>query len=315
MPDNSRILVTGGAGYIGSLLVPELLSIGHHVTVIDNFMYRQTSLLQNCSNRNFDVINGDVRNHALISEVLPKFDVIMPLAAIVGAPACSRDPIAVGHIHVEAIKHMVSKLSVNQKVIYPVTNSGYGIGIPGKLCNEESPLNPVSLYGSSKVEAERIIKNFSNSITFRLATVFGLSPRMRIDLLVNEFVYRAVFDRSIVLFESNFKRNFIHVRDVVRTFVWGLNNFDGNSGETFNVGLSSANLSKMELCQAIKKFLPNFEIFEAEIGTDPDKRDYIVSNEKLENRGWAPKFSLEDGILELIMGYRMIRNGAGFDNL
>ena len=312
---NNKVLVTGGAGYIGCLLVNELLNQGYDVTVIDNFMYQQTSLLNFCNNKNFKVVKADVRDMAAMEPLVQSHHTIFPLAAIVGAPACSKDPTLVREVHIESITNLMKLISNNHRVVYPVTNSGYGIGNEGEMCTEDSPLRPISLYGSSKVEAEKIIKNGCESITLRLATVFGMSPRMRLDLLVNEFVYKALYDRSIVLFESHFKRNFIHVRDVVNTFLWSLENFEDNKNETFNVGLSSANLSKMELCLVIKKYLPHFEIFEAKIGQDPDKRNYVVSNQKIESKGWRPRYTLEDGIEELIKGYAMIRNGGGFDNI
>ncbi|HBC07702.1 MAG TPA: hypothetical protein DC046_08990 [Rhodospirillaceae bacterium] len=310
-----KILVTGGAGYLGSILVPELLSRGWQVTVVDNFMYRQASLLHCCANPNFQVIKADVRDKNLMDAEYAKHDVIIPLAAIVGAPACDKNPDATKAIHVDVVRHMIIKLSQDQRLLYPVTNSGYGIGESDQFCTEESPLNPVSLYGTTKVEAERLLLETGRAVTFRLATVFGMAPRMRIDLLVNDFVYRAVYDRSLVLFEGHFKRNYIHVRDVTNAFMWGLDNYDTMRGETYNVGLSDANLSKLELCHRIKKRLPDFHIFESNIGKDPDKRDYIVSNEKIEATGWRPQHSLDNGIEELIKGYTMIRNAFFFDNL
>lgn len=311
----SKILVTGGAGYIGSVLVPALLDDGHQVTVVDNFMYRQTSLLNCCVNPNFRVIKGDVRNTSLMDVEIAKHDVIIPLAAIVGAPACDREPETAKAVHVGAARHLVSKLGKDQRVLYPVTNSGYGIGEKGSLCTEESPLRPISLYGTTKVEAERILLDSGRAVTFRLATVFGTAPRMRIDLLVNDFVYRAVRDRFIVLFEGHFKRNYLHVRDVASVFRWGLANFDRMRGQTYNVGLSDANLSKIELCDRIRRHIPEFHVFHSEIGQDPDKRDYIVSNAKIEATGWKPGHSLDRGIAELIKGYAMIRDAAFFDNL
>lgn len=310
-----KILVTGGAGYLGSILVPKMLARGWQVTVVDNFMYRQASLLHCCSDPNFRVIKGDVRDTAVTDPEYAKHDVIIPLAAIVGAPACAKNPEATKAIHVETIRHMITKLGNGQQLLYPVTNSGYGIGKSGEFCTEESPLNPVSLYGTTKVEAERMLLDTGRAVTFRLATVFGTAPRMRIDLLVNDFVYRAVYDRFVVLFEGHFKRNYIHVRDVTNAFLWGLDNYDTMKGETYNVGLSDANLSKLELCDRIKAHLPEFHVFESDIGKDPDKRDYIVSNDKIETTGWRPQHSLDDGIEELIKGYTMIRDAFFFDNL
>jgi nucleoside-diphosphate-sugar epimerase len=256
-----------------------------------------------------------VRDHDLIAKELSKHDIIVPLAAIVGAPSCDRFPAAAKAINLDAIEFMASRLSAAQRVVFPVTNSGYGIGEAGKFCTEESPLRPVSLYGRTKVEAERILLDTGCAVTLRLATVFGSSPRMRIDLLVNDFVYRAVYDRFVVLFEAHFKRNYIHVRDVAGAMIFALNNFDSMRGQTYNCGLSNANLSKLELCERIKSFLPDFHILESELGKDPDKRDYIVSNEKIESAGWKPLFSLDDGIRELLKTYTIIRNGGRFDNL
>ncbi|MEO9963458.1 MAG: NAD-dependent epimerase/dehydratase family protein [Alphaproteobacteria bacterium] len=310
-----KILVTGGAGYIGSILVPELLARGHEVTVLDSFLFRQTSLLSSCADPTFSVIRGDVRDTALMESVYPKFDVIVPLAGIVGAPACSRHPETTRQVNFEAIRHMVKHLSKDQRVVNPVTNSGYGIGEKGTFCTEESPLNPISLYGITKVDAEKVLLDWGAAACFRLATVFGMSPRMRLDLLVNDFTYRAVNDGFIVLFESHFKRNYIHIRDVVDAFMKAMDDWDNFKGETFNVGLSDANLSKWELCERIKTAVPNFYFTEATVGEDPDKRDYIVSNAKIEGLGWRPQHGLDAGIRELIKGYTMIRNGGQFDNL
>lgn len=303
-----RVLVTGGAGYLGSTMVPELLNAGYHVTVVDNFMYQQHSLGHVCINEDFEVIRGDVRDEKMMSQVLKNADIIIPLAALVGAPLCDRDPVAATTTNRDAIVKMVSTLSKEQKVLMPVTNSGYGVGQEDAECTEETPLNPISLYGQDKVAAEAAILERENSISFRLATVFGMSPRMRIDLLVNDFTYRAVFDRTIVLFESHFRRNYIHIRDVARAFLHGLDNFDKMRGEAYNVGLSDANLSKMQLAQKIKEHIPGFAIMEAQVGEDPDKRDYIVSNDKIEKTGYMPKYSLDTGIKELIKGYTMIKN-------
>jgi len=310
-----KILVTGGAGYIGSILVPVLLSEGYQVTVIDNFMYRQTSLLDSCINKNFNVIKESVLNLEILEKEISKHDIIIPLAAIVGAPACNRNPILSQQVNLETVKNIVDFFSSDQIILFPVTNSGYGIGEKDKLCTEESPLNPISKYGKDKVEAEKILLNSGLATTFRLATVFGMSPRMRIDLLVNDFVYRAVNDRFIVLFEPHFKRNFIHIRDIANVFLFAIENHQVMKGQTYNLGLSDANLSKLELCQKIQEYLTDFHVFESDIGKDPDKRDYIVSNAKIEKLGWSPKFSLDDGIQELIKGYQIIRNGGQFDNL
>ena len=305
-----HVLVTGGAGYLGSIMVPELLTNGFSVTVLDNFMYKQSSLLNLCSDKNFDVVRGDVRSKSVVAPLVKKADIVINLAALVGAPICDRDPVGAETINRDALAQMVKLMSDDQRLLVPTTNSGYGIGKKNAFCTEESPLKPISIYGKTKVEAEQIALGRKNSISFRLATVFGMSPRMRIDLLVNDFVYRALHDRFIVLFESHFKRNYIHIRDVARVFLHGIKNFQKLKGQAYNVGLSDANLSKMELCRAIKKQLPDFVIMEAPVGEDPDKRDYIVSNDKIEKTGFKPKCSLDDGIVELIKGYKILRNNS-----
>ena len=303
-----KILVTGGAGYIGSMLIPKLLDLNYKVVVVDNFMFKQTSLNHLCANENFEIINVDIRNQILIKNLLEKNDVIIPLAAIVGAPLCNKDPYNAQSINYDAIKDMFSNVSDSQFIIMPTTNSAYGTGDKNNYCNEESPLRPISKYAKDKVEIEKILMDRQNSISYRLATVFGMSPRMRIDLLVNDFTYRAYHDSALIIFEGHFKRNYIHVRDVVRSFIHALNNLDNMKSEVYNVGLSTANLSKTELCNEIKKHLPNFTFVEEKIKKDPDQRNYIVSNEKIESTGFLPKFSLSDGIHELIKGYSMIKN-------
>lgn len=303
-----NILVTGGAGYLGSIMVPALLAAGHKVTVLDNFMFKQNSLAHVCADPNFDVVRGDCRDEALIKKLTATADVVIPLAALVGAPMCKADPIGATTTNLDAQLTLLKTLSPSQRVLMPITNSGYGIGESGKFCTEETPLRPISLYGIHKVEVEKALLDRGNAISFRLATVFGMAPRMRIDLLVNDFTYRAVTDRAVVLFESHFKRNYIHVRDVTRAFMHGLDNFETMKNEPYNVGLSDANLSKAELCQAIRKHVPDFVPVEAPIGEDPDKRDYIVSNEKIERTGYMPAHSLDMGIAELVRGYRMLRN-------
>ena len=304
----ASILVTGGAGYIGSILVPELLAVGHKVTVLDNFMYQQSSLLALSHLPNFDVVNGDAREENVLKPLIRKADYVLPLAAMVGAPLCKKDPTAARTTNRDAIGTLTKLMSPEQRMIIPITNSGYGVGEADKYCTEESPLRPISLYGVVKVEAEKIALERENTISLRLATVFGMAPRMRIDLLVNDFVHRAINDLSVVLFEAHFKRNFLHVRDVARAFIHGIVNFEEMRGGAYNVGLSDANLSKIELCERIKQHLPNFVYLEAQIGEDPDKRDYIVSNSKIERTGFLPSYSLDAGIKELIKGYRMVRN-------
>jgi nucleoside-diphosphate-sugar epimerase len=303
----SRVLITGGAGYIGSVLTRVLLEQGHAVTVVDNFMFRQTSLLDCCRFETFDVVRGDARDERTMAPLVSRHDVIIPLAALVGAPLCDLDRVAATTTNVEAVRLLCRLASREQRILFPVTNSGYGIGDADTMCTEESPLRPVSLYGETKVEAERIVLDRGESITFRLATVFGASPRMRLDLLVNDFVYRAVTDRSLVLFESHFKRNFIHVQDVVRVFVHGLAQFDEMKGRPYNVGLDSANLSKWQLCERIQAHVPGFVFFEAPIGQDPDKRDYIVSNARIASTGFETAWTLDDGIRELMRTYRIVR--------
>ena len=302
------ILVTGGAGYLGSSLAPALLAAGHKVTVLDNFMYNQNPLAHVCADPNFDVVNGDARSVEILKPLVAKADFVFPLAALVGAPLCQRDPIAATSTNRDAIATLCKLMSPQQRIIMPITNSGYGVGEQGKFCTEDSPLRPVSLYGTTKVEAERIALERDNSISLRLATVFGMAPRMRIDLLVNDFVYRAVNDRFVVLFEAHFKRNYIHIRDVARAFIHAVGHFEEMKGRPFNVGLSDANLSKAELCERIKLQVPSFVYLEAPVGEDPDKRDYIVSNSRIEATGYQPAHSLDDGIRELIKGFRMIRN-------
>ena len=303
-----HVLVTGGAGYLGSTLVPMLLERGHHVTVVDNFLYGQDSLNAVCFRPEFSLVRGDVRQMDLMRPLIAKADVIIPLAALVGAPLCDREPLAATTTNRQAIVDMLPHLGREQRVLLPITNSGYGVGEADTFCTEETPLRPVSLYGRDKVEVERILLNeHSSSISLRLATVFGLSPRMRLDLLVNDFTYRACHDRFLVLFESHFKRNFIHVRDVGRAFLHAIDRFDAMRGGPYNVGLSDANLSKRELCERIKAQVPSFVIFESAVGSDPDKRDYIVSNEKIERTGFKPAFSLDDGIREIVKAYPMLR--------
>ncbi len=305
-----KILVTGGAGYLGSIMVPAMLDAGHRVTVVDTFMFRQNSLANVCAHPQFDVVRGDARDERLMTELLADCDVVVPLAALVGAPLCSMDQMGAVTTNRDAIIMILRQISADQRLLMPITNSGYGIGEPEVECTEDSPLRPISLYGRMKVEAEQAALERGNAISFRLATVFGMAPRMRIDLLVNDFVYRAVHDRAIVLFESHFKRNYIHVHDVARVFLHGLDKFETMVGRSYNVGLSDANLSKKELCERIRQHLPGFVFLEAPIGEDPDKRDYIVSNARIEGTGFKPLHSLDDGIHELIKGYRMLRNSV-----
>jgi nucleoside-diphosphate-sugar epimerase len=305
MPMN--VLITGGAGYLGSVLTPHLLSLGHRVSVLDTLIYGQAPLLENCSNRNFDFVYGDARDACVLRPLLAKTDCIIPLAALVGAPACKRDAVGATSVNRDAIVLLSQLRSKAQHILFSTTNSGYGIGEKGVACTEETPLRPISLYGTTKVEAEQVLLDSGEAVTFRLATVFGASPRMRLDLLVNDFVYRAVNDRAVVLFEAHFKRNYIHIRDVARVFGHGIENYAAMKGRPYNVGLSNANLSKLELCQKIQKHIPEFVFPESQIGEDPDKRDYIVSNERIERTGWKPAYSLDDGIVELMKAYRIVK--------
>lgn len=309
-----KILVTGGAGYIGSILVPDLLNKGHSVTVIDNFMYKQTSLASVISNPNLNLVYGDVRDYETVKKNVKTADVVIPLAAIVGAPACAKDPVLASSINRDATLWLFDQLSPLQQIIMPTTNSAYGSGDKNNFCDEQSPLNPLSLYAKDKVDVEKELMQNSNAVSFRLATVFGVSPRMRLDLLVNNFVYRAVTDKFIVLFEGHFKRNYVHVRDVSNAFCQAIDEPEKVVGEIFNFGLSQANISKIELCEAIQKHLNEFTFLEAPLGKDPDQRNYIVSNNKIESRGIKAQINLSDGILELIKGLKMFDHNL-FSNL
>lgn len=303
-----RILVTGGAGYIGSVLTPLLLEEGYEVTVLDKFAFSQNSLADCCRYDSFSVVRGDSRDEATLKRLLGKADVVIPLAALVGMPICDADAVAAASTNQGAIELLCRLASPSQWILFPTTNSGYGIGDKGKFCTEETPMRPVSLYGRTKVAAEQAVLRRENSVAFRLATAFGMSPRMRIDLLVNDFVYRAVHDRALVVFQGHFKRNYIHVRDIAALFCFALKNFEAMRGRPYNAGLEEANLSKLELCALIKKRLPEFAYFEAPIGEDPDKRDYLVSNARLLKTGFKPRWTLERGIEELIKGYAILRN-------
>jgi len=302
-----KILITGGAGYIGSIIVPKLLENGYQVTVLDNFMYAQNSLLDISYHSDLDIIVSDVRDQNILKKQVAKHDIVIPLAAIVGVPACKRDKLLAEVVNHIQIQNIAEWTTANQMILFPNTNSGYGIGKQDIYCDEKTSLNPISHYGHTKVEAEKVLLDRGNAVTFRLATVFGVSPRMRMDLLVNDFVYRAYRESYIVLFESHFKRNYIHIMDIASVFMHAINNYNAMRGDAYNVGLSNANLSKLELCEKIKKYLPDLQIFESDFDQDPDKRDYIVSNEKIESLGWEPKYSLDDGIKELIKVYSFLK--------
>ena len=303
----TRILITGGAGYLGSVMTPALLEKGFSVTVLDSLIFNQNPLLSCCANEDFDFIKGDICDDALMDKLLPQFDIVILLAAIVGAPACKINPTLTHMVNYDAHMNIIKKLSPNQLVLFPCTNSGYGIGEKDAYCTEESPLRPISEYGKTKVEIEKALLDRGNAITLRLATVFGFSDRMRMDLLVNDFTYRAYKDRFIILFEEHFRRNYIHIRDVAKAFIFGIENYDTMKGEPYNVGLSTANLTKRQLCERIKEYIPDFYIHSAEVGEDPDKRDYLVSNDKIESLGWMPDHTLDMGIVELLKGYQIIR--------
>jgi nucleoside-diphosphate-sugar epimerase len=302
-----KVLITGGAGYLGSVLSEHLLQAGHSVVVLDSLLFSQMSLFHLCANPRFDFVFGDVRDEALLKSRVKDADVIIPLACIVGAPACDRDPISARSVNLEAIKLLNRLRSKEQLVVYPTTNSGYGTKTGDVHCTEETPLDPISLYGQTKVDAEKELLDSPNAISLRLATVFGLSPRMRLDLLVNHFVYAAVTDRYIVIFEKHFKRNYVHIRDVADCFIHCISHAEQMVGRPYNCGLDAANLSKEELALKIKQYVPDFFIHFAEVGQDPDKRNYIVSNQRLREAGFEARRTLDDGIQELIKGYRMLR--------
>jgi nucleoside-diphosphate-sugar epimerase len=312
-----KVLITGGAGYLGSVITETLLDNGYHVTCLDKLIFNQVSLLPYTSNTNFKFVYGDVRNEELLERLCNEVDVIIPLAAIVGFPACDAEPQLANEVNFKQIFNIVKfTKGKNKKILYPNTNSGYGIGVGQTECTEESPLNPISIYGNTKCGAENFLRSNTDAIVFRLATVFGVSPRMRTDLLVNDFTYKAITDKYIVVFEKTFKRNFIHIKDVASAFLFMINNYDKYKYEVFNVGLSNANLSKQELLEKIQSHVKDFAVSYNDYYEDPDKRDYIVSNAKIEATGWMPEWNLDMGITELIMAYQMIvpKMGSEFRN-
>jgi nucleoside-diphosphate-sugar epimerase len=309
-----RILVTGAAGYIGSILCEHLLKGGYEVTALDNLMYGQTSLFAFCANPRFEFVRGDARDESIVKKLVKEADVLVPLAAVVGAGACDRDPWLSKSLNLDAIQLLNRVRSQQQLVIFPMTNSGYGTKTGETFCTEETPLEPISLYGRTKVDAEREVLASPNALSLRLATVFGMSPRMRMDLLVNQFVYSAIKDGSLVLFEKDFKRNYVHIRDIADCMLHCIKNGETMAGRCYNVGLDRANLSKEELALKIKEYVPNLYIHAAAIGSDPDKRNYIVSNQRLRSAGFEAKRTLDEGIRELLKGYRMLPRGT-FQNV
>ena len=310
-----KVLITGGAGYLGSTLTEILLSKGYSVTVLDSLLYKQLSLTQFCHNENFNLVVGDVRDTKLLTSLVETHDIIIPLAAIVGMPACKKDPNLTVAVNYQQIKNIVEIIQPSQKLLVPNTNSQYGSS--ETIITEESPFNPLSLYAQTKCDAEKCVLESGNGISLRLATVFGVSYRQRMDLLVNDFVYRAFTDEFLVLFESHFLRNYVHVRDVAKAFLHLIGNYEACNNNAFNVGLTSANMSKLQLAQKIKEYVPNLVIIEEQFKEDFDKRNYVVSNEKLEKTGWSCDYSLDAGIQELLKAYKMISNfkNKDFTNL
>jgi nucleoside-diphosphate-sugar epimerase len=310
-----KVLITGGAGYLGSNLTRHLLEAGYTVTVLDNLMYDQVTLLHLFGNPKFQFELGDVRDKKLLQELVGLNDVIIPLAAIVGMPACKANPELTVAVNYQQVADIVEVLRDDQKLILPNTNSQYGSS--DSIITEESPFNPLSLYAKTKCDAENTMLAKGNGVSLRLATVFGVSPRMRTDLLVNDFVYKSVVDGYLVLFEAHFKRNYIHVQDIARTFQFVIENYEKCKGQAFNVGLSTANLSKLELAETIKKYIPSLVIKQDDFKEDFDKRNYIVSNEKLEALGWKPIYDLDYGIKQLMSAYKIVinKNNQNFTNL
>ncbi|OUX37092.1 MAG: hypothetical protein CBE33_04090 [Candidatus Pelagibacter sp. TMED273] len=307
---SEKILITGGAGYIGSVLTKLLLREGYNVTVIDNFFYDQQSLLDCAVHKNFNLINGDIRDQELIEKHMRNVDIIIPLAGLVGAPICKKFPILSNEVNYEASIKLIKKKNSNQRIIMPTTNSAYGTGNKDNYCDENTPLKPISVYAEQKVELEKKLMGKNNVTSLRLATVFGPSPRMRLDLLVNDFTYRAYKDGFIVLYESEFKRNYIHVYDIANVFLFCIKNTNKTNNEIFNVGLSDTNISKLELCQRIKRIVPNLNIIESQFKKDPDQRNYIVSNDKIESCGYKTIFSLEDGIHSLLNCFKILKSNS-----
>jgi nucleoside-diphosphate-sugar epimerase len=311
----NNVLITGGAGYIGSILTEKLLQNGYTVTVLDSLIYNQLSLLGFCHNKQFKFVHGDVRNETLLKDLVDESDIIIPLAAIVGMPACKSYPQVAIDVNYKHIVNVLKFAGKNKKIILPNTNSQYGSS--AEIITEESPFKPLSLYAETKCDAEKALLDNQNGIALRLATVFGLSYRMRMDLLVNDLTYKAITDGYLVLFESHFIRNYIHIRDIANTFIFMIENYDKCNGNAYNVGLSSANCNKLQLAEKIKEYVPELVIVKNEFKKDFDQRNYMVSNKKLESLGWTPKYSLDDGIKELLQGYKLINKfkNKDFTNL
>ena len=301
-----NVLITGGAGYIGSELTKYLLDDGHEVVAYDNLMYDPTSLLRYTSHENFSFVKADVRNRDILSQHLKNADVILPLAALVGFPLCRDNPRDAKEINYEINQWIADNKSKDQRVIYPCTNSGYGTGADG-ICTEESPLNPISLYGVTKVDAETAYRETENCVTFRLATVYGPSSRMRTDLLVNNFVLKTLREKILVLYECEFMRNYVHIHDVCSAFKFVIDNWDNCKNETYNVGNDSLNMNKLQLAQKISEHLP-LEIIKAEFTKDLDKRDYVVSSQKIYDKGYECRHNLDIGIKQLIKAYDIIES-------
>jgi nucleoside-diphosphate-sugar epimerase len=300
-----KVLITGGAGYLGSVLTEVLLTKGYQVTVLDNLIYKQTSVAPFSYNKNFKFVLGDVTDNSTLKPLVESHDIIIPLAAIVGMPACKAQPELTVKVNYEQVKNITKWVTKDQMVMIPNTNSQYGSST--EIITENSPFKPLSLYAETKCDAEKAVLDSGNGIALRLATVFGTSYRMRTDLLVNDFVYKAINDGYLVLFESHFIRNYIHIRDIANTFVFMIENYEKCNNNAFNVGLTSANCTKLELAQTIQKYIPDLVIVENNFKQDFDQRNYMVSNAKLESQGWVPTFTLEDGIQELITGYQLTK--------
>tara|TARA_B100000767_G_scaffold265066_1_gene280708 strand:- start:886 stop:1818 length:933 start_codon:yes stop_codon:yes gene_type:complete len=299
-----KILITGGAGYIGSILTTKLVDLGHKVTVVDLLKYSSSSLNHLYSFKNFNFIHADVQNGNVMKKLISKNEYIIPLAGLVGAPLCEKYKKEAVSVNYKVIKDCV-KYSKNKKIIFLMSNSGYGVGEQNKFCTEDSPLNPISLYGKTKCDAEKEVIKAKNYVCFRLATVFGFSYRMRSDVMVNNFVFNALKDKKLKLFEPHFRRNFIHVRDVVDCILYTINNFKKMQNNIYNAGINSANITKLQLAQLIKKQIKDLKLSTIKGIKDPDQRNYFVSNDKLKKKGFTAKRNLNEGIKELIKGFNI----------